>query len=179
MRNIVFWWMAWGISVLVLAGCAPRGRTSEAVGQARQAALRGAPAVIVQGSPPEEEEVAQAAQMLQEPSDCPVKGGCDHSLCEQGKRLDPACDPCAEAVCAADSTCCAESWDEDCVKAAGWLCGACGSEGCGDLPAEGACLGDFAVRCEGSEIVSQDCAESGLVCGWAARGVEAGCLAAK
>jgi len=48
---------------------------------------------------------------------------CAHDVCEQGERLDPACDPCVEKVCAQDPFCCEQSWDALCVAEAEKICG--------------------------------------------------------
>lgn len=42
-------------------------------------------------------------------------GTCSHSECTAGKALDPSCDACAAKVCAADSFCCSDQWDWQCV----------------------------------------------------------------
>jgi hypothetical protein len=44
---------------------------------------------------------------------------CAHDPCQGGAALDPDCDPCVAAVCAADPFCCATQWDATCVSAAG------------------------------------------------------------
>jgi hypothetical protein len=48
---------------------------------------------------------------------------CSHSPCDQGQQLEPSCDPCVDAVCAADPFCCSGTWDERCVEEAGNTCG--------------------------------------------------------
>jgi hypothetical protein len=63
--------------------------------------------------------------------DCQPGGSCDHPLCEAGGPLDPACDPCAANVCAADGFCCEVEWDAVCVDLAVQVCGLdCGGGGC-------------------------------------------------
>ena len=47
---------------------------------------------------------------------------CVHDTCEEGAALSPTCDSCAATVCAADSFCCASSWDATCVSQAQSLC---------------------------------------------------------
>jgi hypothetical protein len=50
---------------------------------------------------------------------CTTGGGtCAHNICTAGAPLDPSCDPCATAVCAADAYCCDPTgmWDSICVS---------------------------------------------------------------
>ena len=49
---------------------------------------------------------------------------CGHYPCEAGEALDPACNPCIEAVCAANPSCCTDDgdpltddWDASCILA--------------------------------------------------------------
>jgi hypothetical protein len=60
------------------------------------------------------------------------QGTCEHDLCEAGAALDPACDTCVAAVCAADDFCCTVEWDSVCVGQADELCADvdCGITGC-------------------------------------------------
>lgn len=39
-----------------------------------------------------------------------------HDVCTEGVVLDPKCDACVDKICAADSFCCANSWDTLCVE---------------------------------------------------------------
>jgi hypothetical protein len=39
-----------------------------------------------------------------------------------GAKLDPACDACVAAVCAADSFCCNSTWDSQCVNTTATAC---------------------------------------------------------
>lgn len=48
---------------------------------------------------------------------------CCHDLCLTGLPLFPSCDPCAVLVCAADSHCCATTWDVGCIAEAQSICG--------------------------------------------------------
>ncbi|MDI1432484.1 MopE-related protein [Polyangium sorediatum] len=43
---------------------------------------------------------------------------CAHDPCTPGGELDPLCDPCVNAVCLIDKTCCKLSWDVFCVGTA-------------------------------------------------------------
>ncbi|WP_153822451.1 MopE-related protein [Polyangium spumosum] len=43
---------------------------------------------------------------------------CAHDPCVAGGPLDPLCDPCVNAVCVIDKTCCKASWDVFCVGTA-------------------------------------------------------------
>jgi hypothetical protein len=53
--------------------------------------------------------------------------GVCHPTCQTGPFMNPSCDSCAAAVCAADSFCCATAWDTVCVSEVGKYCGAaCG-----------------------------------------------------
>jgi beta-lactamase class A len=47
---------------------------------------------------------------------------CAHPKCETGAVLDPVCDTCVAAVCAADSFCCTGSWDALCVEQVRTVC---------------------------------------------------------
>ena len=48
---------------------------------------------------------------------------CAHSRCDGGGMLDPNCDTCVAAVCAADSYCCDTAWDSLCVEEVRTICG--------------------------------------------------------
>lgn len=50
-------------------------------------------------------------------------GPCAHGLCETGAPIDPACSPCAAAVCATSLTCCTKVWGAFCVETAVAVCG--------------------------------------------------------
>ena len=45
-------------------------------------------------------------------------GSCAHDECVAGPALDASCSACADAVCGADSYCCSNQWDAQCVSAA-------------------------------------------------------------
>jgi hypothetical protein len=47
---------------------------------------------------------------------------CAHDICTAGVALDPACDPCATAVCNEDSYCCNTKWNSICVGEVATLC---------------------------------------------------------
>ena len=59
-----------------------------------------------------------AAKML-----CGTQCNCQHSVCGTGGDLDPSCNPCAAAVCEADSYCCTNQWDGLCAEKAMTVCG--------------------------------------------------------
>jgi hypothetical protein len=48
---------------------------------------------------------------------------CLHSVCTVGENLSPSCDPCVQAVCAADDYCCTNTWDQRCIDDANEICG--------------------------------------------------------
>ncbi|MFO0756616.1 MAG: trypsin-like serine protease [Byssovorax sp.] len=48
---------------------------------------------------------------------------CAHATCSTGGKLASACDPCVQTICAADSFCCNNSWDGQCVSEVSSLCG--------------------------------------------------------
>ncbi len=48
---------------------------------------------------------------------------CTHDICVAGSKLSKTCDPCAGAVCAADSYCCGTKWDSICVGEVASVCG--------------------------------------------------------
>ncbi len=59
-------------------------------------------------------------------------GAVCHSECSEGDALDASCSSCASTVCAADSYCCNNSWDNVCVNEAEQMCGiSCGGGGGG------------------------------------------------
>jgi hypothetical protein len=54
---------------------------------------------------------------------CNTTCNCPHSVCGQGSALAPGCNPCAAAVCEADSFCCTNQWDGLCADEAQTICG--------------------------------------------------------
>jgi subtilisin-like proprotein convertase family protein len=48
---------------------------------------------------------------------------CAHGICTTGAKLTSGCDPCVTQICAADSFCCASSWDSICVGEVSSICG--------------------------------------------------------
>ncbi|HEX7839240.1 MAG TPA: S53 family peptidase [Kofleriaceae bacterium] len=48
---------------------------------------------------------------------------CSHLLCNTGAALVSGCNSCATSICAADSFCCASSWDSICVGEVSSVCG--------------------------------------------------------
>jgi hypothetical protein len=49
-------------------------------------------------------------------------GACAHNECAAGEKLASGCDPCVTKICAADSSCCAHSWDAVCVREVATIC---------------------------------------------------------
>ena len=47
---------------------------------------------------------------------------CSHDVCATGAKLTRLCDPCAHAICEADSYCCLAEWDAVCVGEVATLC---------------------------------------------------------
>lgn len=60
-------------------------------------------------------------------------GSCAHSVCATGGKLADDCNSCAAAVCAYDSWCCDNEWDNYCVEHVAYECapGTCGGGGGG------------------------------------------------
>ena len=54
---------------------------------------------------------------------CATTCTCSHSVCANGGALDVGCNPCVDAVCAADDYCCNGGWDGACVGEAKAICG--------------------------------------------------------
>ena len=54
---------------------------------------------------------------------CSTSCNCAHSVCGQSAELAIGCNPCADAVCAADPYCCATAWDGSCAGEAVAICG--------------------------------------------------------
>ena len=56
-------------------------------------------------------------------------GSCAHTLCETGGPLVDGCDSppaassCVAAICAQNTSCCDEAWDDSCVAAVAGVCG--------------------------------------------------------
>ncbi|HET7502998.1 MAG TPA: S53 family peptidase [Kofleriaceae bacterium] len=49
-------------------------------------------------------------------------GSCAHPICSTGGKLTASCDPCAQQICAADSFCCNNTWDGQCVSEVSSVC---------------------------------------------------------
>jgi hypothetical protein len=47
---------------------------------------------------------------------------CAHSICNSGVKLTGTCDSCAAQICAADSFCCNNKWDSQCVGEVSSIC---------------------------------------------------------
>jgi hypothetical protein len=47
---------------------------------------------------------------------------CSHDVCAMGGPLEPACSPCATAICDQDAFCCFGQWDALCVNAVEFVC---------------------------------------------------------
>lgn len=94
----------------------------------------------------------------------PMSGSCAHSKCvaSPGVALVADCDPCVQAICAAEPGCCgAAGWTEACVARVPSVCGAvCPPPGCdNDCPPEGRCAQWLAGRAQ------DDCAGPDLTAG--------------
>jgi len=50
-------------------------------------------------------------------------GTCAHAICATGTKLTASCDSCAAKICAADSFCCNNKWDSQCVGEVSSVCG--------------------------------------------------------
>ena len=53
---------------------------------------------------------------------CGATGTCAHPICTAGTELTASCDTCASEVCAADSFCCNNKWDAQCVSEVSSVC---------------------------------------------------------
>jgi hypothetical protein len=53
---------------------------------------------------------------------CTTGGNCSHPICSTGGALTTSCDTCAAQVCAADSFCCNNKWDSQCVGEVSSIC---------------------------------------------------------
>jgi len=49
-------------------------------------------------------------------------GTCAHAICATGSKLTASCDGCAAQICAADSFCCNNQWDSQCVSEVSSVC---------------------------------------------------------
>jgi hypothetical protein len=57
---------------------------------------------------------------------------CAHDACIVGSTLTGSCDPCVAQICASDSFCCTQTWDQQCVNEVGATCQqSCSSGGSG------------------------------------------------
>ncbi|WP_437321325.1 hypothetical protein [Sorangium sp. So ce385] len=92
--------------------------------------------------------------------DCGSCPTCEHEVCDPGAPLDPGCDPCAQAVCAADPYCCSNEWDRVCVEQAANTCGVVCQDACEhDLCSPGGALDSQCDPC-----VSAVCAADPYCC---------------
>ncbi|NUP12748.1 MAG: hypothetical protein HOW73_42450 [Polyangiaceae bacterium] len=48
---------------------------------------------------------------------------CAHKLCENGEKLEATCNPCVQKICAQDSYCCNNTWDQSCIGKVPSVCG--------------------------------------------------------
>lgn len=103
----------------------------------------------------------------------PASGSCAHSKCvaSPGSPLLAGCDPCVQAICAVDPSCCgAAGWAESCVAKVSAVCGAvCPPPACDDAcPPEGQCTpwlaGQKQADCAGPDLTAGvACSLPGLV----------------
>lgn len=91
---------------------------------------------------------------------------CGHDPCTEGDPLSPSCEPCVDALCAADPYCCQFGWDSICVRAVNEFCGAGTCPGCGDGVVSGGEVCDVAApeSCGPGGQCSPDCTACS-VCG--------------
>jgi hypothetical protein len=87
---------------------------------------------------------------------------CAHDLCVEGEALDPTCDACADAVCAADDYCCSTAWDPTCIQAVDSICGpTCGATTTSSTSSGGGgCAHDTCVEGEALDPMCDACAEA-------------------
>src|SRR6478735_5542902 len=94
-------------------------------------------------------------------------GECAHDSCEVGEALDPAvCGDCVGNICAVDSFCCTNSWDDVCVGEVESICGAtCGG---GAECEHGMCETGTPLVSTCDECVGNICAADPFCCdsGW-------------
>ncbi|MGM0575397.1 MAG: formylglycine-generating enzyme family protein [Myxococcota bacterium] len=96
--------------------------------------------------------------------DCSTDGSAEPSGTHP-KACEGGCTPdCADKECGGDGcgdTCGTCGGDESCVV------GQCQvDEDCGDVTSEGVCDGDVLTYCAGGMLLQEDCAASGMSCGW-------------
>ena len=98
---------------------------------------------------------------------CGGGGECAHDQCEAGVALDPAvCGECVGNICAVDSFCCTNSWDDVCVGEVATICGAtCGG---GAECEHGMCETGTPLVSTCDECVGNICAADPFCCdsGW-------------
>jgi hypothetical protein len=102
---------------------------------------------------------------------CAAGGGnstCAHGECSTGVALDASCSSCAAAVCAADSWCCDNEWDQLCVDQVATECGAnaCSGGGSGNSCGHDECTptGGTPLQDGCSACVSAVCAQDDYCC---------------
>jgi hypothetical protein len=117
-------------------------------------------------------------------------GSCAHDPCVAGAKLGKSCDSCVSQICAQDSYCCSNKWDQQCINEVGSVCGqTCGGGGGGgcahDVCAVGGklvascstCAGDVCAQdsyCCNTKWDSQCVGEVPSICGQTCGGVGGG-----
>ncbi|MFT3769918.1 MAG: hypothetical protein QM820_31195 [Minicystis sp.] len=59
---------------------------------------------------------------------------CDHAVCAEGAALSASCDACTTKICQADSYCCSNEWDRQCVSEVKTICKQTCAGGGGSTP---------------------------------------------
>ncbi len=116
------------------------------------------------------------------PDPPPPPPTCAHDICSNGGALADGCDACVTQICAQDSYCCSNGWDDQCVAEVGSICGQSCDEPpapppppppppppedpCGGISYEGQCEGALLSWCEGEQLHQVQCDQNGKQCGW-------------
>lgn len=111
--------------------------------------------VLAGGSPPPPPPPPQdgGTDAPPPPPPPPPPGNCSHNECSTGSKLVSGCDPCVTKICAADSFCCATTWDSICVGEVKSICGnTCGAPPPPPPPPPGNC--SHAICTTGTKLVS-------------------------
>jgi secreted trypsin-like serine protease len=70
--------------------------------------------------------VGEVASVCGQPCGASSDGGatssCSHSQCSTGSKLKSGCNACVTSICSADSYCCANTWDAQCVAEVAQFC---------------------------------------------------------
>jgi hypothetical protein len=92
-------------------------------------------------------------------------GSCAHDVCATGGALTPSCSACSSAVCNADSYCCNNTWDDQCVDEAEYYCNTnCGSSGTGGTCSHDECVQGGVLEMGCSSCVNTVCGQDSYCC---------------